>query len=159
MKGLLIYLKQYRKECVLGPLFKLLEALFELFVPLVMTSIIDVGIATGSRRYILERCGLLVLLAVVGLVCSITATVHELLRKSPPLSLTVAEVYEKLAGRQVDISRSRPDFITEAIVYHPSAAPVCQEDLFFTVRAVAHTAAQWAKWVSSMPFISSRAMT
>ena len=73
MKGLLIYLKQYRKECVLGPLFQLLEALFELFVPLVMTSIIDVGIATGSRRYILERCGLLVLLAVVGLVCSITA--------------------------------------------------------------------------------------
>lgn len=73
MKGLLIYLKQYRKECVLGPLFKLLEALFELFVPMVMTSIIDVGIATGSRRYILERCGLLVLLAVVGLVCSITA--------------------------------------------------------------------------------------
>lgn len=58
VKGLLIYLKQYRKECVLGPLFKLLEALFELFVPLVMTSIIDVGIATGSRRYILERCGL-----------------------------------------------------------------------------------------------------
>ena len=47
MKGLLIYLKQYRKECVLGPLFKLLEALFELFVPLVMTSIIDVGIAAG----------------------------------------------------------------------------------------------------------------
>ena len=73
VKGLLIYLKQYRKECVLGPLFKLLEALFELFVPLVMTSIIDVGIATGSRRYILERGGLLVLLAVVGLVCSITA--------------------------------------------------------------------------------------
>ena len=73
----------------------------------------------------------------------VTAAVHELLRKSPPLSLTVAEVYEKLAGRQVDISRSRPDFITEAIVYHPSAAPVCQEDLFFTVRAVAHTAAQW----------------
>ena len=73
VKGLLIYLKQDRKECVLGPLFKLLEALFELFVPLVMTSIIDVGIATGSRRYILERCGLLVLLAVVGLVCSITA--------------------------------------------------------------------------------------
>ena len=60
----------------------------------------------------------------------VTAAVHELLRKSPPLSLTVAEVYEKLAGRQVDISRSRPDFITEAIVYHPSAAPVCQEDLF-----------------------------
>lgn len=73
MKRLLIYLREYRKECVLGPLFKLLEALFELFVPLVMTAIIDVGISTGNRRYILERCGLLVLLAVVGLVCSITA--------------------------------------------------------------------------------------
>lgn len=81
VKGLLIYLKQDRKECVLGPLFKLLEALFELFVPLVMTSIIDVGIATGSRRYILERCGLLVLLAVVGLVCSITA---QYLRQGQP---------------------------------------------------------------------------
>ena len=83
----------------------------------------------------------------------VTAAVHELLRKSPPLSLTVAEVYEKLAGRQVDISRSRPDFITEAIVYHPSAAPVCQEDLFFTVRAVAHTAAQWRQALREHPGI------
>ena len=73
MKRLLVYLKAYRKECVLGPLFKLLEALFELFVPLVMTAIIDVGISSGDHRYILERCGLLALLAVVGLVCSITA--------------------------------------------------------------------------------------
>ena len=73
MKRLLVYLKTYRKECVLGPLFKLLEALFELFVPLVMTAIIDVGISSGDPRYILERCGLLALLAVVGLICSITA--------------------------------------------------------------------------------------
>lgn len=57
----------------MGPLFKLLEALFELLVPLVMTSIIDVGIRYGDREYILQRCGILVLLAVVGLVCSITA--------------------------------------------------------------------------------------
>ena len=72
MKQLLSYLKQYKKECILGPLFKLLEALFELLVPLVMTSIIDVGIRYGDREYILQRCGILVLLAVVGLVCSIT---------------------------------------------------------------------------------------
>ena len=73
MKQLQSYLKQYKKECILGPLFKLLEALFELLVPLVMTSIIDVGIRYGDREYILQRCGILVLLAVVGLVCSITA--------------------------------------------------------------------------------------
>ena len=48
MKQLLSYLKQYKKECILGPLFKLLEALFELLVPLVMTSIIDVGIRYGN---------------------------------------------------------------------------------------------------------------
>ena len=64
VKKLLVYLRDYRKECVLGPLFKLLEALFELFVPLVMTSIIDVGIAQGRRDYIFGRCGILVLLAV-----------------------------------------------------------------------------------------------
>lgn len=73
VKKLLVYLRDYRKECVLGPLFKLLEALFELFVPLVMTSIIDVGIAQGRRDYIFGRCGILVLLAVVGLASSITA--------------------------------------------------------------------------------------
>lgn len=67
------YLRDYKKECVLGPLFKLLEALFELFVPLVMKSIIDVGIAAGDKTYILGRCGILVLLAVIGLTCSITA--------------------------------------------------------------------------------------
>ena len=82
MKQLLSYLKQYKKECILGPLFKLLEALFELLVPLVMTSIIDVGIRYGDREYILQRCGILVLLAVVGLVCSITA--QYLRPKQPP---------------------------------------------------------------------------
>lgn len=73
VKKLLVYLRDYRKECVLGPLFKLLEALFELFVPLIMTSIIDVGIAQGRRDYIFGRCGILALLAVVGLASSITA--------------------------------------------------------------------------------------
>lgn len=73
MKKLLIYLKDYKKESVLGPLFKLLEASFELFVPLVMASIIDVGIQDGNRSYILKMCAVLVFLAVIGLTCSITA--------------------------------------------------------------------------------------
>lgn len=73
MKKLFIYLKDYKKESVLGPLFKLLEASFELFVPLVMASIIDVGIQNGDRAYILKMCGILILLAVIGLTCSITA--------------------------------------------------------------------------------------
>ena len=102
VKGLLIYLKQYRKECVLGPLFKLLEALFELFVPLVMTSIIDVGIATGSRRYILERCGLLVLLAVVGLVCSITAQYFAARAATGFSARLRSALFAHLQGREID---------------------------------------------------------
>lgn len=73
MKKLLRFLKDYRKECVISPLFKLLEATFELFVPLVMAAIIDTGIANGDRGYILKMFALLILLAVVGLTCSITA--------------------------------------------------------------------------------------
>lgn len=73
MKKLLVYLKDYKKECVLGPLFKLLEATFELIVPLVVAAIIDTGVAAGDKRYIMKMCLLLVLLAVIGLVCSITA--------------------------------------------------------------------------------------
>jgi len=67
------FIKRYRREAVMGPLFKMLEALFELFIPLVVADIIDVGIKTGDRAYILERCGIMVLLGVVGLACSITA--------------------------------------------------------------------------------------
>ena len=73
MKKLLKYMKTYTLESVLGPLFKLLEASFELFVPLVMAAIIDTGIAQGDTGYILRMCGVLVALAVIGLVCSITA--------------------------------------------------------------------------------------
>lgn len=73
MKKLLIYLKDYKKESVLGPLFKLLEASFELIVPLVMAAIIDQGVAFADKPYILKMCLVLVLLAVIGLVCSITA--------------------------------------------------------------------------------------
>lgn len=73
MKKLLVFLKDYKKESVLGPLFKLLEASFELLVPLVMAKIIDVGIGTKDSSYVLKMCGALILLAVVGLTCSITA--------------------------------------------------------------------------------------
>lgn len=73
MKKLLVYLKDYKKESVLGPLFKLLEATFELIVPLVMAAIIDTGVATGDKSYIMKMCMVLVLLAVIGLTCSVTA--------------------------------------------------------------------------------------
>ena len=73
MKKLLVYLKDYKKETVLGPLFKLLEASFELIVPLVMAAIIDTGVAAADGSYIMKMCLVLVLLAVIGLVCSVTA--------------------------------------------------------------------------------------
>ncbi len=73
MRKILVFLKDYKKESVLGPLFKLLEASFELIVPLVMASIIDVGVASSDRSYIMKMCMVLVMLAVIGLVCAITA--------------------------------------------------------------------------------------
>lgn len=73
MKKLLVFLRDYKKESVLAPLFKLLEASFELFVPLVMAKIIDVGIGTGDNSYVLKMCGVLILLAFIGLTCAITA--------------------------------------------------------------------------------------
>ena len=73
MKQLLRYLGSYKKESILGPLFKLLEAAFELLVPLVMAQIIDVGIKNRDLSYILGRGGILVGLGVVGMVCAITA--------------------------------------------------------------------------------------
>ncbi|MCM1122947.1 MAG: ABC transporter ATP-binding protein/permease [Eubacterium sp.] len=73
MKKLLVYLKDYKKETVLAPLFKMLEATFELFVPLVMAAIIDHGIGGGDTPYVLRMGAALVALGVIGLVCSITA--------------------------------------------------------------------------------------
>lgn len=73
MKRIWMYLSRYKKECVLAPLFKMLEATFELFVPLVVSSIIDVGIAGEDKGYIVKMCFMLIALAVIGLVCSITA--------------------------------------------------------------------------------------
>ena len=73
MKKLLKYMKEYTKECILAPLFKMLEASFELLVPLVVTSIIDVGIAQKDIPYIVRMVILMVALGVIGLACSLTA--------------------------------------------------------------------------------------
>ena len=73
MRKLFVYLRDYRKETVLGPLFKLLEAGFELIVPLVVAAIIDQGIGHADKGYILRMCLVLVALGLIGLGCSVTA--------------------------------------------------------------------------------------
>lgn len=72
MKKLLVYLKNYKKELVFGPFFKLLEAIFELIVPLVMAKIIDNGIAQNDGGYILRMCGIIVILGICGLGFALT---------------------------------------------------------------------------------------
>ena len=73
MKKLLVFLKPYRKEAVISPLFKLLEAVFDLLVPIVVKQIIDVGILNKDTPYVLKMCLVLVCFALVGLACSLTA--------------------------------------------------------------------------------------
>lgn len=73
LKKLLKYMKGYGKECILGPLFKLLEASFELLVPLVVASIVDKGIGSGDGSYVVKMCAVMILLGIVGMVCAFTA--------------------------------------------------------------------------------------
>ena len=73
MKFVLSYLSEYKKETILAPLFKMLEAIFELLVPLVVASIINEGILKGNESYLLKMSGVLIVLAVVGVVTAITA--------------------------------------------------------------------------------------
>ena len=73
LKALLKYLRGYEKQCVLGPLFKLLEAVFELFVPLVVAQIVDRGIAQADTGYVLKMCLVMITLGIVGLLASVTA--------------------------------------------------------------------------------------
>ena len=73
MKGILRYLRDYKKESILAPLFKMLEAAFELLIPIVMANVIDVGIAGGDIGYVTRMCLIMILLGIIGLVCSITA--------------------------------------------------------------------------------------
>lgn len=73
MFRLLRFLKEYKKESVLAPFFKLTEAVFELIVPLVVAAIIDNGIYAGNRQYIIKMCGVLAVFAALGLVCAVSA--------------------------------------------------------------------------------------
>lgn len=73
MKYLKIYLKDHKAASILAPLFKMLEATFDLLVPIVVANIINIGIAGKDMGYILRSCGLLILMALVGLACSFTA--------------------------------------------------------------------------------------
>ena len=73
MKKLLKYMGGYGKECVLGPLFKLLEATFELLIPLVVAAIVDTGISNGDKDYVIKMCLVMIALGVVGLICAVTA--------------------------------------------------------------------------------------
>lgn len=73
MKKLLPYLRGFEKECFLGPLFKLLEAGFELFIPLVVASIVDKGISNSDQNYVVKMCLVMVALGIIGLLCAVTA--------------------------------------------------------------------------------------
>lgn len=105
MKKLLKYLKGYEKECVLGPLFKLLEATFELLVPLVVASIVDKGIGSGDGGYIVKMCAVMIGLGVVGLASSVTAQYFSAVAAvgfSTQLRHTVLEHILNLSYSQVD---------------------------------------------------------
>ena len=73
MKKLLKFMRGYEKQCVLGPLFKLLEASFELLIPLVVARIVDVAIADGNGGYAAKMCGVMIALGIIGMVCAFTA--------------------------------------------------------------------------------------
>ena len=73
MAKILYFLKDYKKEVVLGPLFKLLEASFELVIPIIMAYIVDVGISNSDEKYIVKLCLLMALMGMIGLACSLTA--------------------------------------------------------------------------------------
>lgn len=77
MKKLLVYLKKYTKESILAPLFKMLEASFELLIPLVVKEIVDVGIVAGDKSYVIKMCLVMVALGLIGLVCAVTAQYYS----------------------------------------------------------------------------------
>ncbi len=114
MKRLLGFLKDYRMECILAPLFKMLEAIFELFVPLVMASIVDKGIAVSDMGHIWRMCLVLLLLAAVGLVSAVTAqyfAAKAAVGFSTRLRHSVFEHIGKLSYSQIDRLKT-PTLIT-----------------------------------------------
>lgn len=100
MRFLASYLREYKKESMLAPLFKMLEAIFELLVPLVMAAVIDVGIAGGDMAYIMKMCGVLILLGVVGLIFSITAQYFA----ARAAIYSAANMRQDLFGKIMDLS-------------------------------------------------------
>ncbi|MBE6727110.1 MAG: ABC transporter ATP-binding protein [Ruminococcaceae bacterium] len=105
MKRLLSYIKEYRKECILGPVFKMLEALLELFVPLVVASIIDNGIGRKSTEHIIWMCIVLVLFGIVGLCFSLTA---QYFAAKAAVGFT-AKLKHKLFSRIINLSYTELD--------------------------------------------------
>ena len=105
MKKLLSMLKPYKKECILAPLFKLLEASFELLVPLVVASIVDTGIGNKDHDYILRMCLLMVVLGIIGLMCAVTAqyfSAAAAVRFAGRLRHQVLSHILRLSGSQTD---------------------------------------------------------
>ncbi len=105
MFKLLKYLKHYKKESILAPLFKLTEAVFELIVPLIVAAIIDNGIAGGDKSYILKMCGVLGIFAVLGLVCAVAAqyfAANAAVGFSAKVKHAVFSHIEKLSFSQLD---------------------------------------------------------
>ena len=105
MKKLLVFLKDYKKETILSPLFKMLEAGFELFVPLVMAAVIDKGIYREDVPYVLKMGLILVLLGLIGLTCSITAqyfAAKAAVGFSTQLKHSLFEHLQKLSFTEID---------------------------------------------------------
>ncbi len=105
MRKLLKYLKGYEIETVLAPLFKMLEATFELIVPLVVAGIVDVGIASGDTSYIWRMCAVMILLGVIGLACSLTAqyfSAKAAMGFSTSLRQDLFDHIQKLSYRELD---------------------------------------------------------
>ena len=98
MKKLLKYLKDYKKECVIAPSFKMLEALFELFVPLVMVNIIDLGIKGQDRSIVFKNGAVLITLGIIGLVCAISAQYFAAKAAIGFASGVRKSLYEKILG-------------------------------------------------------------
>ena len=105
MKHLLAFFKKYKWQSILAPLFKMLESTFDLLVPLVVADIIDVGITSGDTRYILARFGILIAMAVLGLICSFTAQFFS----AQAASGTSAGLRKKLLNRVQSLSFSDLD--------------------------------------------------
>ena len=112
MSFVLKYLKQYKVKAFLAPLFKMLEAIFELLVPLVMASIINKGIASSDTHYILRMSGVLLLLAVVGLIFSITAQYFS----AYVAVFTAAEIRRDLFAKIMSLSQGVKESIGEEVL-------------------------------------------